>query len=202
MKIALIGASSTGKTTLSRELAKSLALPLIREQARVVLSEMGRSLQEIRKIPADILKFQLSVLDHQIASELECAESGFVSDRSVFDNLTLYLRHCPNDKPGVDFYRTTVLNHYFANPYDILLFLRPGEFPMESDGVRTPDPLYQMQVDGMILLLLKLYSVPCFEVHGTLTERVLGTKEIIEMNFPGWLEKHLSNVPPGYWVEI
>ncbi|HDR91140.1 MAG TPA: hypothetical protein ENN75_02705, partial [candidate division Zixibacteria bacterium] len=58
MKIALIGASSTGKSTLSKLLAKELRLPLIREQARVVLAEMGKSLPELRAVPDDIVRFQ------------------------------------------------------------------------------------------------------------------------------------------------
>ncbi|RKZ30286.1 hypothetical protein DRQ36_06070 [bacterium] len=189
MKIALIGSSSTGKSTLARLLAKELALPLIREQARVVLAEMGKTLKELRANPDDILKFQHAVLEHQIASEIECAESGFVSDRSVFDNLTLYLRHCPVTSPGVEHYRETVLAHYREYPYDILVFLRPGEFPMEADGVRTPEPLYQAQVDGMILAILNLFCVPYFEVAGTPTQRVAAVKEIIEKISPHWLEE-------------
>lgn len=192
MKIALLGSSSTGKTTLSSALSKELALPLIREQARVVLAVLGKTLKELRSKPEEILNFQKMVLEYQIASELECAESGFVSDRSVFDNLTLYLRHCPLIPNEVDNYRSIVFKHYESHPYDFLIFLRPGEFPMEEDGVRTPDPIYQSQIDGMMLAILRLFSIPYFEVHGTLPERVAEIKRLIEEYRPGWLERHLS----------
>ncbi|MCK5833759.1 ATP-binding protein [bacterium] len=182
MKIALIGASSTGKSTLATKLARELKLPLIREQARVVLAELGRTLQEIRARNEDILQFQNRVLEYQIASELECADSGFVSDRSVFDNLTLYLRHCPITPEGIEFYRKNVISHYKSFPYDYLIFLRPGEFPVSDDGVRTPDPFYQAQVDGMILAILKLFSVPYYEVHGDINQRIREVKALISTN--------------------
>jgi len=187
MKIALIGASSTGKSTLAKLLAKELSLPLIREQARVVLAEMGMTLPEIRAVPECILQFQYAVLEAQIASERECAESGFISDRSIFDNLVLFLRHCDVPKKHVESYERLVLKHNSELPYDLLIFLRPGEFPVEDDGVRTPDPFYQSQVDGMILAILKLFSVPFYEVFGNPIQRVRGTKMQIEQLRPGWL---------------
>lgn len=187
MKIALIGASSTGKSTLARLLANELSLPLIREQARVVLADIGKTLPEIRAVPEEILRFQYAVLQAQIDSEFECFNSGFVSDRSIFDNLVLFLRHCEVPKEHVESYRQQVLKHYKANPYDILIFLRPGEFPVEDDGVRTPDPLYQSQVDGMILAILKLYTVDFKEVSGDPIARVRGVKAHIERLNPGWL---------------
>lgn len=198
MKIALIGASSTGKSTLSRLLAKELRLPLIREQARVVLAEMGKTLPELRAVPEDIVRFQYAVLQAQIDSELECADSGFVSDRSIFDNLVLFLRHCEVTKQHVESYEEIVRNHYERHPYDILVFLRPGEFPVEDDGVRTPDPYYQSQVDGMILAILKLYSVPVLEVSGDPAQRVRGVKSHIEKNYRGWLEARGIDV--GYSI--
>ncbi|MGC9314048.1 MAG: AAA family ATPase [bacterium] len=188
MKIALIGASSTGKSTLSKLLAKELRLPLIREQARVVLAEMGKTLPELRAVTEDIIRFQYAVLQAQIDSETECADSGFVSDRSIFDNLVLFLRHCEVSSHHIRSYEEIVLTHYKNLPYDLLIFLRPGEFPVEDDGVRTPNPYYQSQVDGMILTILKLYSVPTVEVTGDPLQRVRNTKAHIEKHFPGWLE--------------
>ncbi len=198
MKIALIGASSTGKSTLSRLLSRELRLPLIREQARVVLAEMEKTLPELRAVKEDIIRFQYAVLQAQIDSELECADSGFVSDRSIFDNLVLFLRHCDVEQRHVESYREIVINHHTHYPYDILLFLRPGEFPVEDDGVRTPDPLYQAQVDGMILTLLKLYSVPVVEVFGDPSQRVRSVKAYINENYPGWLESR--GIDPEYSI--
>lgn len=197
MKIALIGASSTGKSTLSRLLARELRLPLIREQARVVLAEMGKTLTELRAVPDDIVRFQYAVLQAQIDSELECADSGFVSDRSIFDNLVLFLRHCEVQREHVESYQEIVLRHYQNYPYDVLIFLRPGEFPVEDDGVRTPSPLYQSQVDGMILAILKLYSVPVVEVSGDPPQRVRATIAHIESRFPGWLDSRGIKFDPA-----
>jgi len=192
MKLALIGASSTGKSTLSHQLAKELRLPLIREQARVVLGEMGKTLKELRAREEDILTFQYEVLKHQVSSEKECAESGFVSDRSVFDNLILYLRHCPLSEDKVNRYFDFVMEHYYNLPYDLLIFLRPGEFPVENDGVRTPDEHYQHQIDGMILCFLRLNSIPYKVVRGDIYQRIRQVKAIIEEMNPGWLEEHLE----------
>ncbi|HHS50738.1 MAG TPA: hypothetical protein ENN07_06435 [candidate division Zixibacteria bacterium] len=179
MKIALIGASSTGKSSLAERLSRELSLPLIREQARVVLAELGKTLAELRADDMAIVSFQNRVLDYQIASELECADTGFISDRSVFDNLTLFLRHCPLTPHGVETYTNRVLAHFRKFPYDYLIYLRPGEFPVANDGVRTADPFYQAQVDGMILAILRLFSVPFHEVHGDIDQRVREVRRLV-----------------------
>lgn len=178
MKIAIIGASGTGKTTLARALSEEFSLPLIREQARLVMAEFGMELKEIRKDPNLLLRFQDRVLEMQIKSELEHPD-GFVSDRSVFDNLTLFLRHCTFTEAELFAYQQKVMYHYRRHPYDLLLFLRPGEFPLVDDGVRTPDPNYQWQIDGMILSLLKLLFVEYFEPHGSLKQRTEQVKNIL-----------------------
>lgn len=41
LKIGLTGAQGTGKTTLSKALARELGLPLIDEQARIAIKEFG-----------------------------------------------------------------------------------------------------------------------------------------------------------------
>lgn len=94
--IYLIGAQSTGKTTLAHALLRSLALHyphhppiLITELARDVLKEGNFTAAEIRNSKTRCLELQRQILEKQFEVELEFAKKGswFISDRSAVDPL-------------------------------------------------------------------------------------------------------------------
>lgn len=179
MKIVLVGAQGTGKTTLLDSLRKHYELPVIPELARPIVAEIGKPLKEIRRDPKEILDFQFRVLGQQIEYEKMHAK-GFIGDRSVIDNFALFIRWCnPNPREFAE-YRKLVTDHLTNYPYDIIMFLRPGDFPLFDDGFRTADEKYQHQVDGIILAVLRLLELDYHEVTGFVNERVGQVREAID----------------------
>ena len=91
LRIYLVGAHATGKTTLARWVRDTYGLPMISEVARGVLAEMEAQLDGIRSNIALIDRYQAEVFERQI--EAEAAQPGsFVSDRA-FCNLAYAAHH-------------------------------------------------------------------------------------------------------------
>ena len=85
LRIYLVGAHSTGKTTLARWIRDRYDLPMISEVARGVLAEMEARLDSMRTDVDRVSHYQAQVYVRQIEAE-EAQTGSFVSDRS-FCNL-------------------------------------------------------------------------------------------------------------------
>src|SRR4249920_882687 len=91
LRIYLVGAHATGKTTLARWVRDHYGLPMISEVARGVLAEMEEHLDGIRSRLEVVDRYQTEVFHRQIAAE--AAHPGaFVSDRA-FCNLAYAAQH-------------------------------------------------------------------------------------------------------------
>ena len=90
-RIYLVGAHSTGKTTLARWVRDEYGLPMISEVARGVLAEMEARLDSLRTDIALVNRYQREVFERQIAAE-EAQTGSFVSDRA-FCNLAYAAQH-------------------------------------------------------------------------------------------------------------
>ncbi len=178
LRVAFVGTSGTGKSTLSRYVSERIGIPHIEEQARVVSSDMGTTLRDMRY--RDPYLFQRKVLEYQFQRERDLSETGFISDRSVFDPLVYLMRFTDPTPMLVSRYRSIIFTYYSDNPYTHIFYLRPGEFDPPDDGVRSLDRLYRYQVDGMFLMLLNSYSIPYRIITGTVDERYRKVKGIIE----------------------
>ena len=90
-RIYLVGAHSTGKTTLARWIRDRYGLPMISEVARGVLAEMEDQLENIRSDLDVVDRYQREVFERQILAE-EQHDGDFVSDRA-FCNLAYAAQH-------------------------------------------------------------------------------------------------------------
>src|SRR4029079_2693859 len=93
-RIAFVGASGTGKTSLIERLlqvARGYTLPMIQVGARTVAAEMGYASPYEVDAAGRRAEFQLRLLRSKINEEL-CTDS-FVTDRSVADVLTYFALH-------------------------------------------------------------------------------------------------------------
>src|SRR5437870_682065 len=91
MRIGIVGAAGTGKTTLARELAEALGCPLIPDYVEEVLKEHGKDswrgvldLRVRRTIRLEALKRKM---------EAENAAASFVSDKTAIDYLGYWLQN-------------------------------------------------------------------------------------------------------------
>lgn len=176
LKIGLCGAQGTGKTTLSRVLSNELGLPLIEEQARVVVRELGMEKPgSLRRNPRLGMRFQLLCLNKQIAAEKELP-GGFVSDRTVIDSAIYWMKwhsHRVDSRKNMHIY-DQVQKHLARYGYDLIIYI-PIEFALKNDRFRSTNPYYQREIDLLtrcFLELAKPYGCKVMSVSGTVEERL------------------------------
>ncbi len=157
LRIYLVGAHSTGKTTLARWIRDRYGLPMISEVARGVLAEMEEHLDGIRSRLDVVDRYQAEVFERQIQAEAE-QPGAFVSDRA-FCNLTYAAHHA------------TILPKLAADPRfedymrsvraGLVFYVRPHQSLVVSDGVRAGVEWEEvLRIDGMVKLLLEMFDVP------------------------------------------
>ena len=156
-RIYLVGAHSTGKTTLARWVRDAYGVPMITEVARGVLAEMEAQLDSLRSDIALVNRYQREVFLRQLATEME-QPGSYVSDRS-FCNLAYAASH------------STILSEMADDPrladymgkvrQGIVFFVRPHPELLAQDGVReTADWEEVVRIDGMVKFMLEWFGVP------------------------------------------
>jgi cytidylate kinase len=171
LKVYLIGAHSSGKSTLARYISKKYNLKMISEVARQILSERELHLDSLRSDIDLVNDYQSSIFYRQIAEETKY--NSFVSDRS-FDCLAYSAQH------------TTILNNLIKSPElsnyinklkepdSIIFFVRPSKATLKSDGVReTINWDGVVAIDAMVKLLIQMYDLRYFNINtDSMSERV------------------------------
>ena len=178
-RIYLVGAHSTGKTTLARWVRDRYGLPMISEVARGVLAEMEEQLDSIRSNLDVVDRYQRMVFERQLQAEAE-HEGPFVSDRA-FCNLAYAAHHA------------TVLGNLASDPRlgeymksveeGIVFFLRPHRELLATDGVRAGVAWEEVvRIDGMVKLMLEMFSVPYIPVESlSMQERVRLLERVLDL---------------------
>lgn len=150
LRIALSGASGTGKTTLFRRLSKKLSLPICPVGSRTVSFEMGF------RNPYDVdaagkrREFQRRLFESK--RKWESMTDAFVADRSYFDNLAYGSLH---DIEGTS---SLVLKEYEVaiSRYTHIFYLPLCVFQnLGDDSARKTERAYHEIFD---ILLQGLYS--------------------------------------------
>lgn len=176
-RIYLVGAHSTGKTTLARWIRDRFGLPMISEVARGVLAEMEARLDALRTDLELVDRYQREVFERQIQAEAE-QRGAFVSDRA-FCNLAYAAQHSTilariGREPQLARYMESVRS-------GVVFYLRPHRALLAEDGVREASCWEDVvRIDGMVKLLLELHDIPYIPVESLsmqerarLVERVL-----------------------------
>lgn len=160
-RIYLVGAHSTGKTTLARWIRDAYGLPMIAEVARGVLAEMEEQLDQIRSNLEVVDRYQALVFQRQLEAEDQLG-GAFVSDRA-FCNLayaghhSLILSELAGD-PRLRDYMERVKS-------GIVFFLRPHKELLATDGVRAGVAWEEvLRIDGMVKMMLEMFGVPYIPV--------------------------------------
>ena len=139
MRIAFLGACGTGKTTLVEAMYKDLGLKPVYNNARNVMSGLGiTDLTDVEDTKRALLCE--SILITRLTKQLELFDEGFISDRSIIDELMYWEldneKNFPSLTSTLKDFVYTFLN---KNKYDLLICI-PVEFDL-SEKEKNADRL-------------------------------------------------------------
>lgn len=182
MKIALIGTSNCGKTTLVKELEKQGVF-----KNHTIINEVAANFsKESRKS----LVTQVEIL--QALIDAEQRYPNFVSDRSAIDNYAYfmwYYKNAPCKSSHSELYLKYINKfnfHMIQKPYDQLIFI-DEYFDLEDNGIREMDEDMQLWIFENIkyatLLFKNIYDIPVSFINGSTNDRIALIKEICEPHY-------------------
>jgi deoxyadenosine/deoxycytidine kinase len=175
-KIGICGAHGTGKSTLLEALNQELKLPVIKRTMRTLWEKFG--IDNFEKIPADIrANFQKYALLNQIDREDNEGQDGFISDRTVLDNLAYTKLNADMSQSDFRIYERLVKER--LKNYTHFIYL-PIEFGVEPEHLRA-DLGSRHEIAAIIeSYLAKWFTSGDYLVaRGSVSERVQQVKEFL-----------------------
>ena len=168
-KICVIGSHGTGKTTLTYAIAsylknRSYNVRLINESAR----ECPFPLNDNFNI--DGAKW---IIHRHILKELDAKAQGYdviVSDRSPIDTV-MYA-----DRLDINLGFLETLAEDWMYSYDYIFVSMMTSFPIESDGVRSVDELFQKEIHDRFMRWVHDFKRPYTSVIGYQTPNIITTE--------------------------
>lgn len=150
MRIAIAGASGTGKTTLARAISEKYKIPINPVGARSVALEMGfDNPYDVDKAGRRV-EFQKRLFESK--RDWERAHADFVTDRTYFDNLTYCTLHMAEhvEEDALDVFARAM------GRYDLVLLLHVRNHQkldlsvnLESRGYHR---MYEFVLDSLLVL--------------------------------------------------
>lgn len=179
LRVYLVGAHATGKTTLARWIRDEYGLPMISEVARGVLAEMEAQLDGLRSNIDLVDRYQREVFERQIEAEAQ-QPGSFVSDRA-FCNLAYAAHHATVLSSIASDAR---LGDYMDSVRSgLVFFLRPHPELVVGDGVRAGVAWEEvLRIDGMVKLLLEMFAIPYIPLESlSMQERVRCVERVLDL---------------------
>ena len=161
MRIVIAGSHGTGKTTLAKALAERLNLNYIPDIVREEAAPKGFTINE--NTPMEV---QMWLVSRQWELEKTTPES-WIADKSLFDYF-IYGGLVLEDKNVKEVIKDIVRRNA---KYDFVFYL-PIEFPMERDGLRSPDSKFHEKIDRRFKECLAEFGVKYTVLSGSVEERV------------------------------
>lgn len=169
MRIAIIGASGTGKTTLAKEISERTGLPYLPTRTRDMAEKL---FGEPKPYLADELgrrsEFQRAVQDDKYSAE--STTPHFVTDRSFLDNLAYSAMHDANGTASdpafvSDAFRMT------AECYDLIIFCHMEDFFNSGDDParklsQSYQSIYECTLSGLVLRMSQMYPKTVLTLRG------------------------------------
>jgi len=179
MKLILVGAHGTGKTTLANMLNDYYGWPVIESASRDI-----RSLMDSGKINIGEKDYHelITAINVKLWKDTDRASdnTNFIYARTIIDNIAYSDEYVGlNDLHKSDLYNQLKIVNGLSAFRNALIIRVPIEFGPEDDGVRYTDPEYQKKVSDRQQCILS--ALCCDEfingddivvVHGTPEERL------------------------------
>lgn len=170
-KMTILGAESTGKTTLCRDLAAHFSCPWVPEYMRIYLQDKWDNTQQ-----TCTWEDLLPIAQGQIALENKLAQqAGLNNDKYLFCDTSLfelmvyaywYYGDCPN------VLTKAALDHH----YDLIM-LTEVDIPWVADDLRD-SPHEREAISAFFETMLNRYQIPFKKVGGSRPDRVRAAEQI------------------------
>lgn len=162
MRIGIIGAAGTGKSTLAKNLAAHLGSVVIPDHVQIVLREQGRDSWKGVGDPKQRRKIREDALRRRISAEGD-AES-FVADKTVIDYLAYWLQNQAEHEDATTNAAFVDKCKAAASRYDVLVYL-PYRVLVEYAAGRSTDPTHNLKVAAHKRGLLPTLKLPHVEAE-------------------------------------
>ena len=169
MRIGIIGAAGTGKTSLAKNLAAHLGSTYVPDHVLTVLREMGRDswrgvsdVKQRKKVREDALRRKISA---------ENEHASFVSDKTTVDYLAYWLQNQSEHEDAPTNTRFVAECRAAAARYDVLVCL-PYREVVDFGVGRSQDPIHNFKVAAQKRGLVCLLKLPAIDVEYTFGEDV------------------------------
>ncbi|MFH1575526.1 MAG: ATP-binding protein [Candidatus Nealsonbacteria bacterium] len=161
MKIIVAGSHSVGKTTFAKALSEKLGLNYIYDVVREEAVPKGFIINE--NTPPEI-QFWLAARQWELET---LTPQDWIADKSLFDYV-VYGELVLKDEKVKEVIKELIERNA---KYDFVFYL-PIEFPMENDGVRSPDLGFQKNIDTRYRAYLDKLGVKYIILSGSVEDRV------------------------------
>jgi len=149
IRLALTGASGTGKSTIASHVAEHLSIPFCPVGSRSVAKDMGFNNPYDVDAAGRRVEFQRRLLSSKLEWELE--RQNFVTDRAYIDNLAYAMTHAPETASPVFIQSirdaSRIHTHIVFCP--ISAFHHVG-----NDPARVPELKYHLEYERLLISLI------------------------------------------------
>lgn len=185
MKIVLIGSTSTGKTTLAKELMKDIRLKqklkrIINADARSVIRDLGCKSMDLMSRDQNRM-FQILYFEKK--RKMESGLDSFLAERSFVDIASYWIIRDAYDLKIEEQNKIIIPCKEEAKRYDLHVYLPFGLIPFEADGYRSNDMDFHRRIDKQMKKFLEDWNLKFIELKtDDLEQRVsIVTNEILKI---------------------
>lgn len=167
MRIGISGAQSVGKTTLLNALRSEKCFKdyIIRNEVTRTIRSYGIDINENGSDVSQLLIMKEHIYNLVMFPDM-------LTDRTSLDGIVY--THWLHQKGRVTnecFEECLQVFETTRGMYDYMFYINP-EFPIENDGVRSADPIWQNEIVEIFKHYLMAYNMPTIIVSGSVRERV------------------------------
>ncbi|VVC04611.1 Thymidylate kinase [Candidatus Burarchaeum australiense] len=178
-RVAITGAHSAGKTTLTLALAEKTGIPSIRGDTvrDIVRERFPGKLMENMTLPEKWI-VEKANLDNRLRAE--ATQTNFVADGCTINSVVYALAYCGDaikTFPDYETFKTTALSN--AHNYTHILYL-PSEIGLENDGFRPTSQDFREKVDRILDEILDAF--PIRVLLGSVERRIERALQFLGLN--------------------
>lgn len=167
LKVGLMGAGGTGKTTDATAIHEKTGLPMMKSASRTVYEQLGISEEDCLKY-TDKEKWELQGKIFTLKQNNDDNAFEFIADRTLLDHWAYCLAYCGGFIQNNDFirYENNVRKH-MKSTYTHIFYYPWGYWEAKGDGVRQEHWSWQSAIDACLVGYCIRWGLPAITVPQT-----------------------------------